>query len=107
MVGIYSNLNRTGFVTTSDSTLAFVPSNAPILPNQEVDSLISELKSVLQNNSLTSLQKKQYQTQLTWLEQSSNVPEIEIIAHSTGLVNLANNTNYMSMLVGLLVSTSL
>jgi len=91
--------NHTGFLTTTDASLVFLPANATIWPNQAITSLISSLKNALKSNSLKPLQIKQYQTQLSWLE-TSNVPQTEIIASSSGLVNPANNTNYLGMLAG-------
>ena len=55
------------------------------------------------NSNLTPLQRAQFNIQLTWLEDGT-VPEGEFIAKSNGVVNPANNTKYLSMVSGLMVS---
>lgn len=63
------------------------------------------MKNALADKRITALQKQQYETQLSWLE-NSNVPEVEIILNSQGLINPVDNQNYMAQLSGLLVSVS-
>jgi len=95
------NKDHTGFLTGTDSSLTFIPSNASVWPRSEISSLVSELQQVLQDKSLSPLKKAQYQIQLGWIK-SSNVAQAEIIAQSSALLNGANNTNYLGILAGLM-----
>lgn len=74
-----------------------------MFPEEDLRSLVSDLKTALSSSSLTALQRAQYKIQLQWLQDGS-VPQAEYIAQSNGLIDPANATNYMCFIQGLLVS---
>ena len=95
-----SDHNHTGFLDTRDSNLVFLTPNHAVFPRQDVQELVSELKTVQSSSGLTALQRAQYKIQLQWLEDGL-VPQVEYIAKSNGLINPANNTKYLVVMQGL------
>ncbi|KAJ7756408.1 alcohol oxidase [Mycena maculata] len=92
---------HTGFLDTRNSNLVFLNSNDTVFPQADVQGLITELRASLAGSGLTPLQRAQFQIQLGWLEDGS-VPQAEFIMSSSGLVDPANDTNYMSIVTGLM-----
>ncbi|KAJ7142149.1 alcohol oxidase [Mycena crocata] len=92
---------RTGFLNTRDSNVVFLNSNDSVFSTAEVRGLIKDLEASLSGAGLTPLQRAQFEIQLKWLHDGS-VPQAELIAKSTGLINPANNTKYLSILSGLM-----
>jgi hypothetical protein len=98
-----SQKTKTGFLNTRDSLLVFINSNDTVFPQKDVQNLIKELKGYLAGKALTPLQRTQFKIQLDWLQRGS-VPQGEFIVKSMGLINPADNTNYMVLVSGLMVS---
>ncbi|KAJ7234408.1 alcohol oxidase [Mycena rebaudengoi] len=92
---------KTGFLNTRDSLLVFINSNDTVFPQKDVQNLIKELKGYLAGKALTPLQRTQFKIQLDWLQRGS-VPQGEFIVKSMGLINPADNTNYMVLVSGLM-----
>jgi hypothetical protein len=100
-----SDKTHTGFLNTRGSTVVFLNSNDTIFPKADVQGLIKELTASLSQTTLTPLQRAQFQIQRKWLQDGS-VPQAEFITVSSGLINPANNTNYMCIYSGLMVRPS-
>jgi hypothetical protein len=99
---INSEKTHNGFLNTRNSAIIFLGSGDAIFPKQDIQSLIQDLNTALLSSNLTPLQRAQFKIQLKWLKDGS-VPGAEIIVQSNGLINPANNTNYLSMISGLMV----
>lgn len=76
--------------------------NDTVFPVEDTQTLLQDLEEALTRKELTPLQRAQYSIQLKWL-QGGLVPETEIITQSSGLIAPAPNTNYLSMISGLMV----
>jgi hypothetical protein len=100
---VNSETNHTGYLGTRNSQTVWLGRNDMTFSVQDGTALIAELTTVLAGTGLTPLQRAQYAIQLQWL-QNGSVPQAEIIAQSMGLANPADNTNYLSMISGLMVS---
>lgn len=100
---VLSDTNHTGFLTARDSNLVYLAPNDAIFQQSSTQELVSELTGSLESTELTPLQRAQFDIQLTWLRDGS-VPQAEFTGQSNGLVDPANDTKYMSILSGLLVS---
>lgn len=97
-----SNLNRTGILAATDSTLTFVPFSS-FLPLPTVQGYIQLLSAASSSPSLNGLQQKQLSVHSEWLNDGV-VPQIELLVFSKGLVSPLAGESYVTILAGLEVS---
>jgi len=94
------NQNGTGFLASIDSLVSYVPFQS-FVGTQQRQTLAQDVQQLLQQPSLTPLQKKQYPILQQWLK-GTDVPQVEVIIFSKGLIDPADGSSYMTMASGIL-----
>lgn len=94
--------NRTGVLAATDSLTAFIPLQDIVSKDR-----FQELMGIFDENAnatgLSEFQKQQYNVQREWLTRG-DVPAVELILWSKGLVDVKEGESYAVMLGGVMVS---
>ncbi len=91
--------NRTGWLTATDSAIAFLPLQS-LMDQGTVHNWAADLGKAINNDAtLTPLQQAQYKIQLDWLA-TGDVPQTEFILFSKGFA-AQTDQSYFSMLSGI------
>ena len=94
--------NRTGLLAATDSMTAFIPLR-DIVSEDRLQELLAIFDKEANVTGLSALQRRQYEIQREWFA-NGDVPAVELILWSKGLLNLQEGESYAVMLGGLMVS---
>ncbi|KAM5543814.1 hypothetical protein V8D89_002431 [Ganoderma adspersum] len=96
--------NRTGLLAATDSMTAFIPLK-DIVSKERLQELLAIFDREANATGLSALQRRQYKIQREWFA-NGDVPAVELILWSKGLLNLQQGESYAVMLGGLMHPTS-
>ncbi|KIM85542.1 GMC oxidoreductase [Piloderma croceum F 1598] len=91
---------KTGWMTTTDATAAFSPLKETV-GKPKFATMIQALEETItkERDSLSSLQKAQYEIQLDWLRKGE-VPQVESVVFSVAVVQAEEGKSYFTILMG-------
>lgn len=98
----FSAKNRTGLLAATDSLTTFIPLQ-DIVSQDRFQELLGLFDEEANATGLFGLQKQQYKFQRKWLA-GRDVPAVELILCSKGLLEVKEGESYATMLGGLTVS---
>jgi len=100
---VVSESKKTGWMTTTDATAAFSPLKETI-GEPKFTSIILALEETIakERDSLSPLQKAQYEIQLDWLRKGE-VPQVESVLFSMAVVQAEEGKSYFTILMGVQV----
>ncbi|KAJ8088003.1 hypothetical protein PM082_013554 [Marasmius tenuissimus] len=95
------NRNRSGFLTAGDNLLVFLNTTNRLFPSSARNNLLSELQEASTSGNISALHHAQLTLQLQWLRDGT-VPPAEFITAPQGLINPAPDTNYLTIIIGMM-----
>lgn len=100
---VVSKSKKTGWMTTTDATAAF-SSLRETVGEPKFATMIQALEETIAKelDSLSPLQKAQYEIQLDWLRKGE-VPQVESVVFSMAVVQAEEGQSYFTILMGVQV----
>ena len=94
---VFSESKGTGWMATTDATAAFVPLKWTV-EEPKFAAMIQALEETiaLERDSLSPLQKAQYEIQLDWLRKGET-PQVLFVMMSMGVINPEQGKSYFTM----------
>ncbi|KAI0316480.1 GMC oxidoreductase-domain-containing protein, partial [Amylostereum chailletii] len=92
------NATGTGLLAGTDSALTFLPFSA-FLSAADTQAMLTAFDAFVASTSPSPLAAAQYAIHRSWLE-DGNVPQVEVIMWSKGVIDVAANESYITVLGG-------
>lgn len=96
-----SNTTRTGFISTTNSIVTFVPLQA-FVNTSNIQAILKTFDQSVAQLEPSPFQLKQYSIQRQWLIEGL-VPQVELILFGSGSIAPVINESYITVVVGQMV----
>lgn len=98
---IGSESQKKGWLAATESAVVFLPVSSST-PKDKLQSHLERLEESIKNGQLTPLQKAQYEIQIAWMK-AGEVPDMEVVLFSKGLVMTEPDKSYFVVMAGIQV----